>query len=471
MRPDLARRISFGPYLEGRPGAEAWLRAAREYRRRFLDPVAGALDRRLLLEPDHHPAELVSAACEYGLLSLPIPAFLGGGGASVLECAIVLEELCAGCAGIANIFGAHYLGVSAILLGLDLSHYDRALHDVVQGERRGEPVVLSAAVTEPMAGTDVEDAELLPRAKLVTVALPVRGGYRLEGRKIFISNGSVARYHVVICATDRRKPLASWSAFVVPSDTPGFSVARVERKMGMRACHAAEIVFDGCFVPRENRIGIEGKAMTCTEVVLAASRPPVAAIATGIARGAYERALALCARRRCGAAAMLDRQWVQMALADLCAWVELARGIYLHAADAFDALVMEPLMRGARALEPALRALGPARRSRLGRRLFASETFRRAAVRRFESALPDTVRGACLGLSSAAKFSASDLAVRTCLRAIELFGPGGAEERNEVEKLLRDAKLTQIYEGTNQLNRWETYKSTVREDEHGCRGA
>ena len=437
------------------------LERGREFRRRYLDPVAAEVDRRMLLDPHYHPEELVRRGCEYGFLSLPIPAFLGGGGGLSLHSAVLMEELCSGCAGLANIFGAHYLGISGLLLSFDLNLFDRFLRQVPAAERRGEPLLFAAAITEPTAGTDVEDVDLLPKARLSMGARKVAGGYVLDGRKCFISNGSVARFTMLTCALDRRRPAESMSGFIVPAGTPGFSVGRVELKLGQRACHAAELVFEDCFVPDDLRIGTEGGGARLIEVVLAASRAPVAAIATGIARGAYEAALAFARQRPDGAGRLVDRQWVQQALADMHASLELGRQAYLEAGANFDTRVGGPLLGNPAVTETAMRLSAPLRQSALGQRLTGSEAFKRATTQQVLTRLEHAPVAAALGLSSLAKFSCSDLAVKVCLRALEILGPAGALERHAVEKRFRDAKLTQIYEGTNQLNRQAVFKGLV----------
>jgi acyl-CoA dehydrogenase len=434
---------------------------AREYRRRIIDPVAADLDRRLLLDPGYHADDLARAGCQYGFMSLPIPSFLGGGGGVALHSAVLLEELCAGCAGIANIFGAHYLGISGLLLSFDLNLFDRFLRLVPAAEQRGEPLIWAAAITEPTAGTDVEDAELLAHARLSMGARRVAGGYVLDGRKCFISNGSVASYTMLTCALDRKHPVESLSGFIVPTGTKGFSVGRVELKLGQRACHAAELVFEDCFLPADHRIGLEGGAVQMTEVVLAASRAPVAAIATGIARGAYEAALAFARQQPDGGGRLVDRQWVQQALADMHAALELAREIYLAAAAAFDERIAGPLLGNQAVMGTALRLSAPLRQSALGRKLTASDAFKRGMVQQVLGRVAAAPVRAALGFSSLAKFSCSDLAMKVCLRALEILGPAGAEERGLVEKRFRDAKLTQIYEGTNQLNRRACFNGLV----------
>ena len=443
------------------PRAGQVLAHAREYRRRYIDPSAAELDRRLLLDPHYHADDLARAGCQYGFLSLPIPTFLGGGGGVALHSAVLLEELCAGCAGIANIFGAHYLGISGLLLSFDLNLFDRILRLVPAAERRGEPLIFAAAITEPTAGTDVEDADLLHLARLSMGARKVPGGYVLDGRKVFISNGSVASYTMLTCATDRKHPVESWSGFVIPTGTKGFSVGRVELKLGQRACHAAELVFEECFLPEDLRIGLEGGGVQMTEVVLAASRAPVAAIATGIARGAYEVALAWARQQPDGGGRLIDRQWVQLAFADMHAALELARGIYLEAAAAFDERIAGPLLGNQALMGTAMRLSAPLRQSALGLKLTGSETFKRGMQQQILGRVGQAPVGAALGLASLAKFSCSDLAMKVCLRALEVLGPAGAEERSLVEKRFRDAKLTQIYEGTNQLNRRACFKGLI----------
>jgi acyl-CoA dehydrogenase len=457
-----SQTFGYGKYLEPNGRTDRLLRRAREFRSRFIDPVAWEIDRKMLHDPHYHAHDIMVRGCEYGLMSMPIPSFMGGSDASILDCAVVMEELCAGCAGIANLFGAHYLGLSCVLLGLSFHQFDTVVREMVEKEKQGEPVIFAAAVTEPMAGTDVEDEDFLRTAKLMCFAKKVKGGHILNGSKVFISNGSVAKYNIVACATEPRYPVQTWSSFLVPAGTRGFSADKVELKMGMRACHAAVLVFEDCFIPDSHEMGIAGSTAYLTEVVLAASRAPVAAIATGIARGAYERTLDYCRGRKCGDGRLLDRQWVQMALADMFGMLQTARNTYLHAAYVFDTEIMEPLM-GNRALQdPMLKAFAPLRRTPQALKATASPAFRKSTMDFIKWKIGEGDKDKSLALSSMAKFSCSDLAVRICLKALEILGPAGAEERNFVEKSLRDAKLTQIYEGTNQLNRHVLYKKHIK---------
>jgi butyryl-CoA dehydrogenase len=444
--------------LKGDKKAERIIHLAREFRRKYIDPVADEIDRKMLLEPHYHPDEIVRKGCDYGFLTFPVPSFAGGGDGNILHVALLMEELSAGCAGIANIFGAHYLGLSGILMSFDLGIYDRFISELVEEEKRGNPVLFSAAVTEPMAGTDVEEAEYLPKARLITHAKKVDGGYILNGRKVFISNGSVARYNLVICAVDKTRPLETWSGFVVPNNAKGFSIGRVELKMGQRACHAAELVFEDCFVPLANRVGAEGKGMEMTEVILAASRPPVGAIATGIARGAYERLIDYCRKK-----GIIDKQWVQFGLADIHSAILTARNLYIESARIFNEMLYARLTRGRKFSEPFLGAIYKMLRTGVGKKITMSERFKNATSKFVESRLNKRNTSLSLGLSSMAKFSCSDIAVRVCLKAMEIAGAGSIEERTGIEKYLRDAKLTQIYEGTNQLNRYEVYKNLIKE--------
>jgi len=437
--------------------AQEVLLKAKEFREKFIDPVANELDKKLLTDPQFHPEDIVKKGCEYGFLSLPVPSFAGGGDASILHICLLLEELSAGCAGIANIFGAHYLGLSGILMSFDLGIYEMFIREMVEQEKKGIPVLFSAAATEPSAGTDVEEEEFLPKARLMTQAKRVESGYVLNGRKVFISNGSTAKYHLIICAIDRARPVETWSGFVVPSDTKGFSVGRVELKMGQRACHAAELVFDDCFIPKHYRVGTEGKGMKMTEVVLAASRAPVGAIATGIARGAYEKALTFCKAND-----ILKKQWVQFTLAEMYSLIVTARNLYLGSAVAFDSMIFSKLKKGLGLAKPFLIALFPLLRTSLARRITYSQRVKNITSRMVEKRIDNKLKDVSLGYSSMTKFSCSDFAMQVCLKAMELCGRAGIQESTGIEKYLRDAKLTQIYEGTNQLNRYEVYKRLIQ---------
>ncbi len=431
---------------------EEWQQRAREYGDRFIRPKALEIDAKCRRDPRYFDWELIKQGLPYRLLSACIRKSAGGGGQLTTPFALMMEELCAACAGVANVFGAHGLGISGIMFSLEMYHMDRALAEVCAAEKRGEPVIFAAAITEPLAGSDVEDAGYLRTAKLMTDARPVEGGYVLNGRKVFISNGSIAKYHTVMAPLDRTRPVETMSAFLVRSGDKGFAVGRVEEKMGMKACPAAELVFEDCFVPRENLIGPECAGMDGVETVLGASRGPVGAIATGVARGAFERAVDFALRKKTGGRRLFDEQWVQIKLADMARRIHLARQAYLDSCMSFDHRGVPKLLN-----QPATRALEavPAslRRNPLLSRALRSQLTRRATKRMAKEQLdPDDLRHIQV-CASAAKISGSDTAMEVAYEALQIVGLEASLHRHELEKIFRDAKLTQIYEGTNQLNR------------------
>ncbi|MHB8492603.1 MAG: acyl-CoA dehydrogenase family protein, partial [Solirubrobacteraceae bacterium] len=320
--------------------------------------------------------------------------------------------------------------------------------------------------TEPEAGTDVEDPYLLARARITTRARRVPGGYRLSGTKRFISNGSVARWISVVMPVDPARPVETQTCFLVDSETEGFSVARVEHKMGQRACPAAELSFTDVFVPDERVVGREGDGSTETMIVLACSRPPVGAIATGIARGAYERLLAWLEEDP-RARGLLERQHVQLALADMEEDIHLARQAYLDAATEVDRRALgpamaHPLVRALGALPPTLRRHAPMRG------ILGSARTRDRTAALLHSTTDDRALTRAVALSSLAKARGGDVAMRVTGAALEIAGLAAGPVRAELEKLWRDAKLTQIYEGTNQLNRLEVYRGLCRGETMPC---
>ncbi|MDE3069883.1 MAG: acyl-CoA/acyl-ACP dehydrogenase, partial [Acidobacteriota bacterium] len=446
------RRLWGGASGNGGRGRE--LESLRMRARHFADaeirPRALQIDRRAGADPRYFDWDVVRAGAAQGMLSLLIPTAAGGTGGLATQGAVVLEELCAACPGIVNIFGAHALGIAPLLLA-GPRFWDGVLAELVRAEGSGEPLLMACAITEPEAGTDVEDPELLRTARLGSHARRVPGGFRLSGTKRFISNGSVARYITVMMPVDPRRVVETWTCFLVDSRSDGFAVSRVEHKMGQRACPAAELTFDEVFVPDELVVGREGDGSPATMIVLACSRPPVGAIATGIARGAYERLLGWL-REDPAARGLLERQHVQLALAEMEEEIHLARQVYMDAATELDTAALgatlgHPLVRALELVPPGVRG-----RTVVRERL-TSERGRDMTIALLHRTTSDRALSRSVGLSSMAKARGADVAMRVTSAALDLVGLRAGPVRAELEKLMRDAKLTQIYEGTNQLNR------------------
>lgn len=432
---------------------EMWQSRAREYGEKFVRPKALEIDRRCHEDARYFDWELIRQSARYGFLSMLVPKSLGGGGQLATGLAIVMEELCASCAGVANVFGANGLGVSGILLGMDFYFYDRLLTELAEGDRKGKPIIFAAAITEPLAGSDVEDAVYLKTSRLMTEAKPVPGGYLMNGRKVFISNGSVAKYTCVIAPLDRKRPNETQSGFMVKSGDRGFSIGRVEEKMGMKACPAAEQIFEDCFIPKKNLLGRSGEGVRFTEMVLGASRGPVGAIGTGVARGAFERIVDFARMKKVGGRRLIDQQWVQIKLADMARRIHLARQAYLDACMTFDFYGIPKLMSHA-----STKLLLDVVPLSLRKSPMFTAALRSDNIYKFTSSLiekevkTDDLR--CIQEYSAmAKISGSDTAVEIAGEALQIAGLEASLHRCELEKIYRDAKLTQIYEGTNQLNR------------------
>lgn len=313
---------------------------------------------------------------------------------------LVTEELAAACAGCAVLFGASGLGVSPILLSADIDKILHFIPPLVQSWATDRPQLAALAATEPDAGSDVINGN--PETKLGTRVRKTGDGYVINGRKIFISNGSIASLVTVFASHDTTASIRdSWSCFAVPTDTPGFAVGQIFDKMGQRAAPAAELIFDDVQVPADHLIGAERGGWALNRLVMSVTRTPVAAIALGIARAAYDKALEYAEVRVQGGQPIVRHQAMQLLLADMAIRIEAARGLVWKAAQAIAAG------------QPSLK------------------------------------------LSSMAKTFASDAAVANATDAIQVLGGYGYMHEYGVEKLLRDAKLTQIYEGTNQINRFE----------------
>ncbi len=380
------------------PAAAAYRRRVRRFAQRELAPRALELD--LQREPQLIE-RVLEAAGRAGLLSDLLPAPLGSIPPGLLRVPFTLaqslkmEELCAACAGLGLMVGASALGAVPLVLAGQPRALARHVVPAFRHSLRSRPALFAFAITEPSGGSDVEESEGALRYVPGTVARRAPGGWRLHGRKVFISGGALAQ-RVTVFAALEGEGMESWTCFVVGRGAPGFSVARTELKMGQRASEAAELVFDGVFVPDADVVGGLRRGWGLNRAVLNASRVPVGAIALGIARGALEGALDFAASARLAGKGLLDYQDVQLGLAQMLIEVQAMRALVWQSAN----------------------------------------TWRPAQAR-----------------ASIAKVFASDAALRVCEAALELLGNHGVLHARRVEKQLRDARLTQIYEGTNQINR------------------
>jgi alkylation response protein AidB-like acyl-CoA dehydrogenase len=377
---------------------------AREFARRSVAPRALELD----ADPESPVRDqLLVEAASAGVLGMSLPEAFGGAGMDPVATALATEEIAAACSGCAVLFGATTLGLLPVLLSFDFSAIERFVQPIVRSWDTDTPQSAALAATEPEMGSDFINGH--PEARMGTRVRRTDGGYRIDGRKVFISNGSLASVVTVFGRLGEGPLREDIVCLAVPTDTPGFSVGSVFDKMGQRACPAAELVFDEVEVPADHLLGAEGAGWQLNRMVMSMTRAPVGAIATGVARSAYEQALTYAEARVQGGRPIVGHQVVQTLLADMAIRVAAARHLVLD------------------------------------------------AVRSIASGKPD------LKLSSMAKTFASDAAVANATDAIQILGGYGYMREYGVEKLLRDAKLTQIYEGTNQINRFEIMEMVAAE--------
>jgi alkylation response protein AidB-like acyl-CoA dehydrogenase len=345
--------------------------------------------------------DLLRTAARAGVLTGWMPRPIGTGGAWTLRhplllvAALRIEELCAVCGGLGLLLGANELGLLPLLIGGDLTAAARFLVPAVRKTKRGEPSLFAFAITEPDAGSDVQDTQGATSARIVTRAKRVPGGWSLRGRKCFISNGDVADQVTVMAALEG-EGLESWTCFLVDKGRPGFAVGRHEKKLGQRAAAAVELVFDDVFVPADRVIGPLRGGWALARATLDASRGPVGAIAVGIARSAFDAALEYAQRTVVAGRPLVEHDDVKMALADMLMELTAARACIWHAARFFPP------------------------------------------------------RGE---MAAIAKGFGAESSWRVCTRAMELMGDGAMLHANRAEKALRDVRLNQIYEGTDQITR------------------
>lgn len=430
---------------------------AREFSHAVIRPIALKLEKKISEQPDYFEHEVMSRACEHGFFTLLVPKELGGGGYCSIHACVMAEELAAGCAGLASTIGVHSGALACGLVSGDMYLLDHFVRPVVAAERRRKPILWAGAVTEPNAGTDIWDEEFLKKGNIGTTAKRVTDGYVLNGRKCFVSNGSVADMAVVAAAVDPKNVAKSWSLFIVPTNAKGFSIGRIERKLGQKSSPAAELIFDDLFLPERNLIGLEGNGMHYVSVYLAGSRGPVGAIGTGCARRSLECLVDWAKQKRVNGRLLIEQQWVQMQIASMARDVVMARQAYMQAAVMYDQILVnilgQPFVKVALNLIPKTFV-----RSKIGRRTVQSKFVKEKMWTMLLDALDEQKLAHVASLATIAKIVGSDTGVRVAGEVMRIMGHDAFDPRWPVEKCYRDAKLTQIYEGTNQANAITQFK-------------
>ncbi len=357
-------------------------------------PRAADIDRE-----DKFPWDLVALFRDSGLLGLGMPEACGGVGADMLTTALAIEEVARVSGTASLLIAVQHLGALPIMLAGTAEQQRRFLTPVARGEQ-----LAAFALTEPEAGSDAGAAR--------TRAVADGDGWRLTGTKIFITHGSVAKTLVVFAATEADGQSRGMSAFVVPSDAPGFHVGHVEEKLGIHGSETAQLQFDGVRVARDQLLGRVGEGFKIAMRTLDRSRLGIAAQALGLAQGAFDAAQSHLAQRRQFGRALTEFQGLQWMLADMATRIEASRQLLYTACDVVE-----------------------------------------AAGFGIDSS-PEVTR-----MSAMAKLMASDTAMQVTTDAVQLFGGYGYIRDYPVERMMRDAKITQIYEGTNQVQRIVIYRN------------
>ncbi len=445
---------------------------ARRFNQTVVRPNALELDRKMQEDPTYLPWDFVEEANRWGFYTMWIPKIFGGKGWNLGSMIPFIEELCLECAGMGNLVAVQYFGISILFSTWNIRIIDKVCREVVEGEKTGKPCLVSGAVTEPGAGTDAEEVELMAKGSMKCHARKVDGGYVVNGTKVFISNGHLSTWHMLIAYEDLSRPDETTMILAVRNGMKGFSFGRMEKKMGQKSCPASELVFEDCFIPGENLcISAEGvkslrrspkeTAKQVIDFVVSATRPGVGAMGTGVARGAFQAALEFARETKVEGKRLIDQEWAQCMLAQMYANVALARLTYMecnHIGGRYgiaSLMNIKPLYYYMKATPTSMFDMFMP----MTNKMEATTTVYRKLVMDGQK---EEDQALASGWGSLAKFAATDLGIRNCHLAIELMGQAGIRHDRRAEKCLRDSKLLQIYEGTNQLNRLNLFNCLVK---------
>ena len=364
------------------PDQEMIRDAVRVFAQEQLWPHAARWDK------DHHfSREAHDGLAALGAYGICVPEEHGGAGLDYLTLALVLEEIAAGDGGTSTAISVTNCPVNAILLRYGNAQQKKQwLEPLAQGQMLG-----AFCLTEPQAGSDA--------SSLRTVARKDGDGYVIDGVKQFITSGKNGHVAIVIAVTDKGAGKKGMSAFMVPTNAPGYTVARLEDKLGQHSSDTALINFDACRIPAENLIGAEGEGYKIALGALEGGRIGIAAQSVGMARSAFEFALNYAKERQAFGGSIFNQQAVGFRLADCATQLEAARQLIWHAASLRDA------------------------------------------------GLP------CLKEAAMAKLFASVMAEKVCSAAIQTLGGYGYVSDFPLERIYRDVRVCQIYEGTSDIQK------------------
>ena len=356
--------------------------AVRSYVRDRIAPHAARWDKE-----SHFPTDELAGLAALGCYGVVVPTDDDGAGLDYLALAVILEEIAAGDGATSTVVSVNNCPVCSILMAWGSeAQKQQWLKPLARGAMLG-----AFCLTEPHVGSQADG--------LKTTAVLDGADYVLNGVKQFITSGKNGDVAIVMAVTDKAAGKKGISAFIVPTSTPGYIVARLEDKLGQHASDTAQIVFEHCRVPAENRIGDEGQGLKIALSGLEGGRIGIGAQAIGMARNAFDAALAYSKQRIAFGKPIFEHQAVQFRLAGMATQIEAARQLVHHAASLKDA------------------------------------------------GLP------CLKEAAMGKLFASEMAERVCSEAIQVFGGYGYVSDFPVERIYRDVRVCQIYEGTSDVQK------------------
>ena len=361
---------------------QLFLQMIREFAEKEVKPLAAEVD-----DEERFPIETVKKMAKIGLMGIPVPTQYGGAGGTNMMYGMAVEELSRVCATTGVILSAHTsLCIAPILESGTEEQKMKYLPKLASGEWIG-----AFGLTEPNAGTDAAGQQ--------TTAVLDGDEYVLNGSKIFITNGSYADVFIVIAMTDKSLGTKGISAFIVEKTSPGFSIGKKEKKMGIRGSATTELIFEDCRIPKENLLGQIGKGFGLAMKTLDGGRIGIASQALGIAQGAIDETVKYTKERKQFGRSISQFQNTQFQMADLKTKIEAARLLV-----------------------------------------------RRAAAKK-DAGEPYSVDAAM------AKLFCADTAMEVTTKAVQFHGGYGYTREYPVERMMRDAKITEIYEGTSEVQR------------------
>jgi len=446
-----------------------WYNRVNKFNDEFIHPNALALDKKMHLDHDTIPQDILEAACDYELFSCWMPKLAGGKDIHIVTLTMLMEQVAKACLGLANLIFAPGLALSALISGSSSDYFMPLIKELVKAEKKRKPIIYALAITEASGGSDLQNMDRLQYSTSSSKCQKVSGGYKLSGTKVFISDAAPCDYIVSIFWEDSKNRKDTTRMFLVPVETEGLIIGKNENKMGVKACSANEVIYDECFLSDSMLLNTSGiSTEIANEIILGTTRTGVGAMATGTSRSALSIAVDYAQKMTYQNQAFIEQDWVKHKLAKMWRNIQMARTLLYSSAQIQNDFGLFAALYGNNNMTDYLPMLPE----------FITDNFLYEDLMLKSPILSEYLKNnmknytkeqaeISADIASNIKVTGTDLAFENISLAMDICSSESIRHDFGLEKIYRDIKLLMIYEGSNQICDREIFDMAIKLNKKG----